>query len=294
METFLRVAKWMSALAVAFVSAAAFAAKPARGPAQLYTPQGSTATYAGGGTALAVDLSAVDANPAGLTLGKIVPGYFLATETLWTNKNIRTVEFGILDNASSELAAGMKVRRSTLATGAKAVRASLGLSEQLGTVPLFFGLAGDADFFEKPVSDSQRVRNYRLRGGVIYQLVPSFFVGARTGGWFDKSEGAEESHGVGVSWMAAERLAIAADAELVGGEVQAYVGSGMARLTEWLDVQAGYGYEVEASRHRVSGAVILHSEKFRLHYSVVRPADESLPLYQSLGFSFNVLAVGKE
>ncbi len=272
----------------------ALAETPARGPTELYDLQGATAAYAGGGTALTTDLSAVDANPAGLTLGKTSPGYFVSSELMWTHSNLKTLEIGVLDNSSSELAAGIKVRRTSQVTGTKAYRASIGASEQIGTIPLFFGLAGDLDLYEKPVSDAERERNYRVRGGLIYQLFPSFLIGVRTAGWFDRATGAPKNHAVGISWGFARMGAIAGDVEFLESKLSAYIGSLAVAPREWLDVQAGYGYEVEASRQRVSGSVALHSEKFRLSYSIVKPSDTSLALRHLVGFSYNVLAVDKD
>jgi hypothetical protein len=178
--SFVRLTKALGAAVVC--ASVAKAETPALGPAELYAPQGDTSAYAGGGTALVSDLSAVDSNPAGLSLGKASPGYFLASEIHWTERNVRTFEIGLLDNASSELAGGLKVRRSLQVTGVKVDRLSAGLSEQVGGVPLFFGLAGDLDLYEKPQTQAQKERNYRLRAGLLLQIAPSFFVGTRTGG----------------------------------------------------------------------------------------------------------------
>lgn len=186
---------------------------PVLGPSELYSAGGSTAAFAGGGTAIATDISVVDANPAGLTLSKMAPGYFLVGEAGWSNHNLRTMEVGILDNASSPLAAGFKARRTTEITGAKVDRFSVGLSEQVGEVPVFFGLAGDFDVFEKPQSSAQKEKNYRLRTGLIYQVTPSFFVGAKSGGWFDRSKGAKQNHTLGMSWAVSSLGALSADAE---------------------------------------------------------------------------------
>jgi hypothetical protein len=284
-----------SALGAAFVFlGVAKAETPVWGPVELYTPQGDTSAYAGGGTALVSDLSAVDSNPAGLSLGKASPGYFIVSETHWTERNVRTFEFGLLDNASSDLAGGLKVRRSMQVTGAKVDRLSAGLSEQVGGIPLFFGLAGDLDLYEKPENQAQKERNYRLRAGLLLQIAPSFFLGARTGGWLDKAKGASQTYAAGASWIFANRGAIALDAEFLKDTASTYVASAALAPLEWLDLQAGYGYEVESSRQKVSGAVAFRTDKFRLSYSAVKPFERSLPLRQFIGFSFNVLAVDRD
>jgi hypothetical protein len=284
---------WAFGAAVVFASTAR-AATPVLGPAELYSPQGETLAFAGGGTAFVSDLSAVDSNPAGLSLGKVAPGYFLASGIHWTERNVRSFELGILDSASSALVGGLKVRRSMQATGAKADRISAGLSEQVGGIPLFFGLAGDLDLYEKPENQAQKERNYRLRAGLLLQLAPSFFVGVRTNGWLDKALGATQTHAVGASWIFATRGAVSVDAQFLEDAVSAYVASAALGPLEWLDLQAGYGYEVESSQQRVSGAVAFRTDKFRVSYSLEKPSEGSLPLRHFVGFSLNVLALEKD
>ena len=111
---------------VATVATSADAHADARVPVSALTdPFGATAGLFGGGTAVIGDVSAVDHNPAGLALTKEVA---ITGEAMWRDASTLAVEAGVADSLMSEIAAGLKGRLSTKASGAKDRRFSAGLA----------------------------------------------------------------------------------------------------------------------------------------------------------------------
>lgn len=284
---------------IAFIISAGVFATPAlaqsevaRKSADLYAPSGSTAAFSEGGTAVVSDLSAIDSNPASLGLTKADPAYLVGGEVQWTQNVTKVTDFGIVDSSSAEVPAAFRVRRTTRASGVNMYRLSLGVAEPLENIPLYFGLAGDFNFFEKPANAAEKKGTWQLRGGLMYQVSTSLFFGVRTSGWFAPSRN-DRSHAAGATWITPFGLLVSADAIFDSKTVKTYVGSGSYSPAAWLDLMAGYGYEVDSTKHRTSGSVVLKSEKVRLSYTLVKPANVSEPLRHSVSCSINTLAVEK-
>jgi hypothetical protein len=267
-------------------------AETARTSVDLDVPSASSASFAQGGNAIVSDVSAADANPAGLGLGRAQPSYIIGTETQWMGRTSRLIEAGIVDTSSSDVSAALKARRTTRATGANMYKFSVGLSEPLENIPLYVGLSADYITYEKPANDEEKKANWHAGMGLIYQVSPNLFLGGRTSGWVLNKE-TPRTHAVGLTWLPSASLIVSADALFSDKTVTSYVGSGSYSPTAWLDLMGGYGYEVDSKRHRATGTLGIKSEKFRISYTLTKPSDVSERLRHSINCSMNALAVDK-
>jgi hypothetical protein len=274
-----------------FFATLAFA-ETARTSVDLDVPSAGSASFAQGGNAIVSDISAADANPAGLGLGRAQPSYIIGTETQWIGRSSRLVEAGILDTSSSEVSAALKARRTSRATGANMYKFSLGLSEPLESIPLYVGLSADYITYEKPANDEEKKANWHAGTGLIYQISPSLLLGGRTSGWVLNKE-TSRTHAVGLTWLSPANLMISADALFSDKTVTSYIGSGSYSPTAWLDLMGGYGYEVDSKRYRATGTLGIKSEKFRVSYTLTKPSGVSERLRHSINCSMNALAVDK-
>jgi len=263
-------------------------ARAGRAPVSALTdPFGTTAALSGGGTAVVGDLSAADANPAGLALSKEIS---IMGEARWRDVNIRAVEAGVHDSLMSEVSAGLKARLSTRASGAKDRRFTLGLAERMGDGPLVIGIGGDyiqvqRSKAETDAGKSKYIDTPRLRAGIVYNLSEFFLFGLRTDGWLDHVR-KETSNAVGLAFGFAGYYVLNGD--LIFRDVKMNKTTvGITVLPKaYLDLRLSYGYGIESKLNSGAVGVALKSDAFRLYYTLAKPVLREKPIDHSIGAGF--------
>lgn len=250
----------------------------------LSEPFGVSAALFGGGTALVSDLSATDANPAGLALSKEIA---VSGEAKWAKANVLAVEAGVADSLMAEIAAGLKARMTTKASGARDRRFSLGLAERIGGGPFVLGIAGDYIQVERTDAErsdgAKRFRETpRLRAGAIYNIGETFLVGVRSDGWFDRYN-TTKVHAIGAAFGFAGYYIASAD--LVFADTtpdQALFGLTLL-AKDYLDLRVSSGYGIESKRNGGAASVTLKSQQFRLSYTFTKPVFSQKPFSHLVG-----------
>lgn len=282
----------ISCLAAA-VSADALGAARSPAPSAMYRPMGGNGPLLGGGIAHTYDSGSIDANPAGVGLNQFAPGFFLGGETYWIDRSIQASEASVIDSASAEIAAGLKMRRTTKTTGLVIDRYSLSAAERVGESLFILGLGGDFEQIKDPVGKADKKDNWRLRAGLIYQPTINLFIGARSDGYFDVRK-PPFSHAIGASWNWNGYAFFNGDLFFDDTSLQrSTVGVSLSART-WLDLVVGYGYENGTQAHGASAGISVKSEKFKLYCYLTKPDLSKTVLEQSFGAVVNLLALDKD
>ncbi|MCA2961471.1 MAG: hypothetical protein IOD12_14565 [Silvanigrellales bacterium] len=271
--------------AVVFPCFSGIAHADARVPVSaLNEPFGASAALFGGGTAIVGDLSATDANPAGLALSKEIA---ITGEAKWAKANVLAVEAGVTDSLMAEIAAGLKARTATEASGAKDRRFSLGLAERLGESAFVVGLAGD--YIQVERSDAERAsggkrfrETPRLRGGVIYNISETVLVGARTDGWLDRYD-TTTSHALGAAFGFAGHFVANLDLVFANTKPDRALFGLTLLAKDYLDLRVSSGYGIESKRNGGAAGVTLKSQQFRLYYTFTKPVFSQKPFFHQVG-----------
>lgn len=238
-----------------------------------------------GGTASVNDLSAAEANPAGLALSHEFSGWGSVS---WRDDNIMGAQVGALDSFMSEISAGMLAHQTTKASGGKDRRYTLGLAERVSGSPLLIGVGGDyAQLEPTPEAASRKsIDVIRLRLGAIYAFNDTIAVGVRSEGYLDKMR--DKEHAAGVAVGVAEYYLLNADVIFTNKTLSKYLGGVTLSVKEYLDLRASYGYELGSSQHFGAAGITLKSQQFRLFYAVTKSNLRNPQLDQSVGASLAV------
>lgn len=245
-----------------------FAKETDRRPSPFLTrPGGLAGALLGGGFAFNSDLSAIDTNPAGLSLNKSV---IAGAEFFWQDKFATATEVGILDSKMSDLTAGFKARQSTEFSGGIDRRFTLGFAGQPGDYPVLLGLAGDymqvkTPNLEKPVEDDETVTYKSLRFGGIYQMQTDLSFAIRSGGYFGDPQVLE--HGIGAAVGFAENYVGTVDLHVID-ETLRLATFGLTVLAKgYLDLTASYGYDLEEHVNAGALGIVVKSNIVRMFYT---------------------------
>jgi hypothetical protein len=250
----------------------------------LTDPFGQAGALMGGGTATVNDMSAADFNPAGLALSKEVS---LTGEAKWRDSSTLAVEAGVLDSLMSEIAAGLKARMSTKASGAKDRRFTLGLAERLAGSPVVVGIAGDYQQIQRSQTErsggkSKTKDTPRLRAGGLYNFSENFLLGVSTDGWLDNIN-KEKRHAIGLGLAFAGYYLLNADVLFKDTSPDQTVFGLTLGAKEYLDLRVGYRYGLDSKIHSGAAGVTLKSQQFRLYYTLSRPILRQGPFFHQIG-----------
>ena len=252
----------------------------------LAAPQGDTMALSGGGTANVSDLSAASSNPAGLALFK---EFASAGAMLWKNDNVLAVQAGAHDSAMSEVSAGFIYQMTTVASGGKDKRYTLGLAEKVADSALTLGIGGDYSQLEAPKTpgfSDKKVDVFRLRAGAIYAIAENIAVGVRTEGYLDSMR--DKEHAAGIAIGIAQYYLFNADVVFRNTELKRYLAGMTLSVKQFLDLRASYGYELKASHHLGAAGISIKSQQFRLFYMLAKPDLRDISFDQSVGASLAV------
>jgi hypothetical protein len=237
----------------------------------LTEPFGVSAALLGGGSAVTGDLSAVDFNPAGLSLTKEL---LVSGEVKWTQANTTAFEAGVQDSKMSDVAAGLKYRASTRYTGQKSRRFSLGFAQAVQDSGFIVGIGGDYRQVERtPVEreagQAQFRESPRLRAGAIYRLSDSLILAGASDGWFDNYV-KEKRHTLGLAVAFAQHYILNGDLIFKDSDPFETTFGLTVLAKEFLDLRVGYGYQLDSKRQKAAAGFTVKSQQFRLLYTISR------------------------
>lgn len=251
---------------------------------ELNQPLGMSAALSEGGVAHTSDMSSLDYNPAGIAQQRDV---YLGGEFFWQGENVRGWEAGLVDNAMSALAAGLKMRQTNKVTGGLDRRFTLGIAGQVPDYPLLIGVGGDYSQSSKvdvriDSKNKDKTENTNLRFGAILSLSPQLQLGLRSAGYLDRVDGYEHAGGLTYAFYGY----YFGSADLVfrkNGPEKALLGLTIQAQT-YLDLLFSYGYELRTPKHSAAGGIAVKSDnKFRLFYTIAKTDFDDKLLNHSLG-----------
>lgn len=245
-----------------------FAKDTDRRPSPFLTrPGGLAGALLGGGFAFNSDLSAIETNPAGLSLNKSV---IAGAEFFWKDKFATATEVGILDSKMSDLTAAFKARQATEDSGGIDRRFTLGFAGQPGEYPILLGIAGDymqvkTPNIEKPEEEDESVTYKSLRFGGIYQIQTDVSVGFRSGGYFSDPQILES--GVGAAFGFAENYVGTIDLNVIDKSARLATFGLTVLAKGYLDLTASYGYDLEEQINAGALGIVVKSNIVRVFYT---------------------------
>jgi hypothetical protein len=250
-------------------------------------PFGQSAALLGGGTAASADLSTIDHNPAGLSMGRVVS---VEGATAWRKNNIQSSEVGVVDSVMSSVAAGLKFRQTSSAGGFMERRFTLGLADKIASSGITFGLAGD--YKERPKLDREgllqdKANAFEGRAGLLYAWTDRLRIGLRSGGHFDDQ--VQPEHAVGVAAFLGSHFVASAD-QLFSSESALKTAFGVGVLfNKYFDLRTSYAVHSKDSKQEGAAGLFLVSPKAAVFYVATLPEVQGPVVEHQVGMRLNMV-----
>ena len=235
----------------------------------LYEPTAALAAYSGLGAAAPGDYSSTDVNPA--ITSALKKQYLLFGDTSWQQYD-NLVDFGILDNTSTEVATLIRVRESVPNDfDTRDRRFTLGLSYQIPKTTLGFGVTMDYEQLTLTSLTASSAYNYFGGIGFLYQYTSSsgrpFFIGAGMNRIFDAYNPIEYDVGISTTFLKGfYALSLDGLSSNISG-LEKIVGSLDVIANQFLDLKGSYGYLTKDKKAVWGAGIFFHAPVIQLFYT---------------------------
>ena len=256
----------------------------------LTEPTASLAAYSGLGAAMPGDYSAIDVNPA--IMSAFRNQYLIFADTA-KDAHTGLLDFGVLDSASTEVAASVRFRQSIPGyEEQRDRRLSLALSYEIPKTNLSLGVSFDYEQLSLSSFSKYNDSNYFGGIGFLYEYITSsgrpFFVGVGVNHISDSYIPVQYDIGLSTTFFDGF-YAISLDTLLASEGGLQQVSSGLDIIANrFLDLKGSFGYRPKIKKNVWGAGIFFHAPVLQVFYTFASSdSNVTTKIRQTAGLALN-------